>query len=1212
MTGVFVWARKGIALLLALLLIGFLWPVAARTGDTAAFGADAENEAVLEPLITAMSFDATALSAQTYRQENSLDRLFACEEADRSACLAPDAAKPDVWDAVTAALPEGFQPVDIASITWERYLAGCPHISAGNGDLIAVTQDEQDPDTWIFTVLADVAEEARVTVDVQITRGLFGCVCVDDAGQEQSVDVALDLDACTVSYDIALSNAQDHDRRVIMDLPMAFSNAVYMTPSVLCTTPLAATGSYDVQAIASDPACIDVQAGHEDGRIRVACTPRAMFPSDQHMRLIVRCGSDVVADRDIAVPAPAKKPVTLTIPDMPFRAEADQVTAVAQALDQAAADAGFAEADLAVAPTVISDDSLRLAYPLTVDGFDATASFELCPALAERYELVSSDMPFHVHALEQEETPAGFALLNGASKDTWVNTDVVARYEGHQLAKSLDGTFADEQTMNSAEGSYVDQSLYAKDSHGIITKVTGIAYNVDKTAPCLDAFSVNGEHVAAGDGWFFPAGAHAVVTVSDRVAVMASSAHDAHPAASGLQRDGASVTYEDSRSGNIVVHEDIKLSPERDAGTFSFAIEGDQDVPIRSCAVHVQDAAGNVLDADLAEAASIPDDVMRLVADAAPPELSVAYDGVEGQGDGFFNAPRTGTFTVTEAHFRSLQTYDPDQTIVSIVEDGQAHVFRAAQFESVGGDAWQVSFDFRNDAEYTVQAQVVDLAGKSSALHFDRFTVDTTSPALSVVFDDGDAAPGRFFNASRTATISITERNFSPERVDVALTSTASSGMELTPASQSAWTESAGVHMCTVSFPGQGIYGMSITGTDRAANPLPGYLCPEFTVDTVAPEVTISVGGDPDAAQQAYRGRCDIAILMTDANVDPLSSASVEAVGLGAAGSPYALTSTASETQLAWTCSDLPVIPESDSVYRLAVTARDRAGNEEVRTITWSVNRFGSTYMLHDDVRDMVSKGYLRSADMRDVCITEMNPSGVDERSVAISMTHGMRTRTLTRGQDYSLTPQTGALWPTYEYRIRKECFASDGLFQVMLHSTDVAGNASLSTMDGKAADRSNTAEVIFSVDDTPPLVTFNGISERTISGQSHTVGFSVEDNAEVARAVVSVNGAATRTLDADALADPASCKVSLSAGDADQVVSVEAFDKAGNRTVQTSPSLFINANPIARHLHDSRVIAAGTALIAVAVLGAALRFKRKPQHGSRQRALFTDRKERR
>ena len=147
-------------------------------------------------------------------------------------------------------------------------------------------------------------------------------------------------------------------------------------------------------------------------------------------------------------------------------------------------------------------------------------------------------------------------------------------------------------------------------------------------------------------------------------------------------------------------------------------------------------------------------------------------------------------------------------------------------------------------------------------------------------------------------------------------------------------------------------------------------------------------------------------------------------------------------------------------MYRLAVTARDRAGNEEVRTITWSVNRFGSTYMLHDDVRDMVSKGYLRSADMRDVCITEMNPSGVDERSVAISMTHGMRTRTLTRGQDYSLTPQTGALWPTYEYRIRKECFASDGLFQVMLHSTDVAGNASLSTMDGKAADKIGRAHV--------------------------------------------------------------------------------------------------------------------------------------------------------
>lgn len=296
-----------------------------------------------------------------------------------------------------------------------------------------------------------------------------------------------------------------------------------------------------------------------------------------------------------------------------------------------------------------------------------------------------------------------------------------------------------------------------------------------------------------------------------------------------------------------------------------------------------------------------------------------------------------------------------------------------------------------------------------------------------------------------------------------------------------------------------------------------------------------------------------------------------------------------SATQITYASPDPARSPENDNVYRLEVNAMDMAGNTETKVIDWSVNRFGSTYVLHDATQEMVNRRYLKTEDLRDVGITEINPSGLNEDDILVSLASGAKNTTLNRGEHYSFASNGDSGWPAYEYVIGRDNFASDGTYQVMIHSTDAAGNASMNTMDNKSADRANTAEVIFSVDNTAPIVTFNGFNESSVSANAHEVGFSIEDNTMLDRAVVRLNGEKVKTLDADALQDPANLKLTLYESADNQLVTVEAYDKANNMDPQDSPSIFVNSNPLLRFFHDPLMVVG--AIVGIAAVAAAVIF---------------------
>lgn len=948
----------------------------------------------------------------------------------------------------------------------------------------------------------------------------------------------------------------------------------------------AVEGSYTFEVVEpSSSDQIDISFANASDVYSLAIVPQEIIASPVTVRLDVFASDDKTTPFDsisFSIDSVSKKAIEeFELASLGFRLDqSEQEFYAGRAIENAVKEnAGFLKADLDAAGQDILKSCSLGHYSVSPNGFDANISFSLGDALESRYAIIDKPASIRVDAIEETAMPAGF-LSGGASADTWTNASgISARWNNHTLALTYNGTYGDSLDLNDAEGAYQDIEVYAKDDTGLIQKIS-VAYNVDRTAPEVTAFSVQPPDKIWDAFWIFKTKAHVSVSAVD-----APPQESPQLAVSGLSRDGF-VEYNDNVSGKTVRKGGMALSGVHDEnGILAFDVDGNQNTEISSYKAHITDKAGNVADLDMSDVKEIPPEIMSLVVDASGPELSVSFDNNDARNDSYFSAGRMGVFTIADSSFDILKEYDPDQIVVSISEGEQVHVYRVKDFQYAGSSYWQVSYNFCSETDYSIEARVEDIIGRASETYSASFTIDGYAPSVSVAFDNESAQNGNYYNVARTATVSVTERNFSDTLISVQPTVQAGNGLTAMPANQSAWSTDGDTHICTVFFPGPGVYGMSISGTDLAMNNLPPVAIPDFVIDTEKPQITIQVNGDVDASNRAYRDNCALSISITDTNADPASTVVVQPIGLNSAVNPYQVSSSVSATEITLSSQSPAVQPEHDNVYRVEVNARDMAGNVETKVVDWSVNRFGSTYVLDENTQSMVSRKYVQADGTHDVCITEINPSGINEDDVLVDLANGAKNSTLARGESYSFAAQESNGWPAYEYVVPKGNFTSDGTYQITLHSTDGAGNSSMNTMDNKNVTRTAPAEVLFSVDNTAPIVTFSGVSEGEYADTSHEVGFSIEDNLQLDRAVIRVNGEKVNTLDAEALEDPDNLKITLKESESDQVITVEAYDKANNMTPQDSPAVFVNSNPFARWLHDPILVV--STIFGVVALGA-------------------------
>lgn len=749
---------------------------------------------------------------------------------------------------------------------------------------------------------------------------------------------------------------------------------------------------------------------------------------------------------------------------------------------------------------------------------------------------------------------------------TWIHEKAKVQWADGVVADASHGaiskgtvfekTYTDPRELSLiADGSQPGDFYVKDDATGIVHKITNTVYKLDHTKPTLTAFNAVPEGATKIQKKGKTKDLSLLVAENMSVEFFASEG-DQTSVSSGMNKVRAK--YDEEGSRTTVDPQDITVSStgknESGGNKYEFPIHADSKVAVSSIGIDLTDNAGNKSEGLKYNSAATNIDVAELMSQTTAPTISTSWDTSAASHGKYYNTNRTLTVTINAPFFDYMQEYMPDLVMTSVTKDGASwQTLKPENFTRVSdsSDVWVATVEFTADGDYEVSnINVKDLLGRGAKVDGESFTIDKTAPKLNVSWNTEAAQNGKYYNAARTATITVEEHNFDPNLFKIEAPVSAGNGDEATPAQIGGWSSNGDTHTATVTFPGQGVYTLSVSGEDLASNKSESYTSPEFVIDTIKPKIDIQ----NVVNRTAYAGEVAPTAAVHDTNLADGTSIEVSKISYPLSKddpNPYAgaaINTSATDKSVSYL--NPAKTKGNDGVYTLTVQAIDLAGNTESEAVTWSVNRFGSTYVISDNTGKMLDQ-YLKSSKTTDVKVTEINPSGLDDNKTSVELTRDTKNTTLKSGDNYTTDSDTSSGWSEYNYTVSKSNYDKDGAYRVLFHSEDAAGNSSENTMEGKNAKKSGAAaEINFAVDDTAPIASFVDLaSNGKYEESSHKAKVSFEDNLKLSKAQIKVNGKTVATFTADQLEKSPIREFTLDGSSSKQDVTVVAWDAAGNKS---------------------------------------------------------------
>lgn len=467
------------------------------------------------------------------------------------------------------------------------------------------------------------------------------------------------------------------------------------------------------------------------------------------------------------------------------------------------------------------------------------------------------------------------------------------------------------------------------------------------------------------------------------------------------------------------------------------------------------------------------------------------------------------SFAVTEDHYKS-------GTLI-YTKDG----IDVPEVDVVLTENNEFELTLEHDAVYKlISLELVDKAGNTYIYRFDdtkadgdheepmplsTITLDKTYPTISVKYDNNDVRNDKFFNNDRVVTITVKELNFNADNTVWNQTGDASGVYIVCTGSidgqvvstknleTTGWDTEGDVHKMTIKYDPDADYKFDVYVVDKAGN-YTAYdkvssndsVAPDdFTVDKTKP--TITVTGITNGT--AYNGEVAGSVEFSDIN---FNSATIKITRADKNGVYDVTAQHAGATPVGGKGGTVSIanfdrLLTNDGIYTLTATAIDMAGNEaDPVTITFSVNRFGSTYKFDDYLASICDKHIKSVTD--DLKITEINPDSITSGTVTITR----NGKVIDSGDIAAVLQRSGSAsggWYEYLYTISKDLFKEDGMYKIVVSSKDAAGNEPNSENDEEF-------EIVFWVDDTPAEIAgIQGLEDAIINAENHTVKFTVRDN---------------------------------------------------------------------------------------------------------------------
>lgn len=613
---------------------------------------------------------------------------------------------------------------------------------------------------------------------------------------------------------------------------------------------------------------------------------------------------------------------------------------------------------------------------------------------------------------------------------------------------------------------------------------------------------------------------------------------------SGLEK----VWYTVSAAGNVTTSETIELlnnSGNKVQGnkTFSKVITVPADV-YNSNDVKVQafatDFSGNQGDSEITE----------LKIDVTNPTISVSWDLNNPLNGRYYKDTRTATVTVTDRNF------DPNNVRFNITNtDGtSANIGGWSSSSNIGvsdtaTSTCQVSFPA--DGDYTFTLGCTDLAGNSGEYgQTDEFTIDKTIPVMTVSYDNNNARNGNFFKETRTATVTIREHNFNAADVRAAITASLEGSGISTP-SISGFSGSGDVHTATVNYSTDGDYTFDIDYTDMAGNAAADYTQDSFTVDLTAPELEITDVEDRSANNDAVAPKVEA----TDVNYDA-KGVTMTLTGANNGNVEVGKVVSAIQNGQSMKFNDFARTEEMDDLYKLQAKAVDKAGNETQKEIMFSVNRYGSVFILDNDTKDWLKtgdEGYTYIREEKEVGIREINVDAIESRSITVNRDGDLAS--LKENTDFTVKNSgSDAQWKEAHYVIAKNNFEEEGNYTVILNTQDKAQNSMNNTSVKKA---NKNLPIEFAVDKTAPTVVVSGVEDDAqYRAAERAMIVDAKDNLALTKVSISIDGEKTVYDGEELLKDNGVIETAVASANRWQNIEITAEDAAGNVLGQSEKAL--------------------------------------------------------
>jgi len=619
----------------------------------------------------------------------------------------------------------------------------------------------------------------------------------------------------------------------------------------------------------------------------------------------------------------------------------------------------------------------------------------------------------------------------------------------------------------------------------------------------------------------------------------------------------------------------------------------------------------------------------HLSIDITKPRVTLSFDNNRVENEFYFKENRTATITVEERNFSE----DAFKILITDPAGGKGAKLLEVErdsFQKVSGSGdstrWESRIYFNKDGDDQLSITGEDLAGNAmeelvyaegtqAALDF---TVDKTAPVLSVSYDNNTANHEFYYKEGRRAEISIEEKNFRSDLVDYSVLKDGGREGHGSALSSFSGGEGRGVselhHQASISYEEDGDYQFNIRVKDLAGNEALAYPEDHFVIDRTAPSLTISdilnesankgevspkisYGDrylDQDALSLKLIGEVhgehelssqqggSISIARTDALNLPMQKSMEETESPKQKeeekeGIVYQSSAGGEEGNLSF--QNFPEEPDTDDVYRLFAKIVDMAGNETTEELWFSVNRFGSTYLLSDRAKALQGT-YQKEGE--EILISEINADEV--LSSALTLYRNEEKHALSEGAEYQTTRSGGnGKWYRGDYLIKKDNFDKEGLYHLQISSQDKAGNLASTEQTERGA------ELRFGIDRTPPRILLSNVDNQGVyRGDSLDLDLSVQDNLWLEQVDATVDGTEElswkdKSLQEAVAKDSFPLQISGEKGKRHKLL-VVARDAAGNESRKEVSDFVITNNPLLR-LISQKNFARNAAIATVAGL---------------------------